>query len=275
MLGASVLSSVVGASSANKAAKAQENAANSDRALQKEMYESQQELFRPAYESGLDYAKVRNYLDGIGDIPTLGGTAPEISTITTPGTLGTQGERGAPPIPGTAATTSYNVGGNSFNTMDAAQDWANANKTGGTQYGGMQETDAYKFRVNEGVNAIDAGAAARGGLYSGKAMQDLQTYGQGQADQFENNYYSRISGGAAQGQAAAAQTALAGQQYAQANSNALSNIGNAQAAGAIGIGNALQGGINNGMGLYQYQNNLNSSGGNSPLSLGNWNFGAI
>ena len=270
-------SALVGSNSANKAADAQTDAANADRALQKEMYESQKALFEPAYNSGLDYMALRNYLDGIGDAPTLGGTAPDIETIFTPGTVGTFGDKGVGPTIGTPSTTTYNVGGNSFDTMEDAKAWANANKTGGTEYGGMQETDAYKFRVSEGINAIDAGAAARGGLYSGKTMQDLQTYGIGQASQFENDYYNRISGGAAQGQAAAAQTALAGQNYATANSNALANIGNAQAAGAIGVGNALQSGLNNGIGLYQYQNNLNASGGggNSPLSFGNWNFGAI
>jgi hypothetical protein len=161
------------------------------------------------------------------------------------------------------------VGGQTFDSQSAAQDYANANKTGGTPYAGMQETDAYKFRVDQGVKAIDAGAAARGGLYSGKTLQDLQTFGQGQADQFENNYYSRIAGGAAQGQAAAAQQAQAGQNYSAGAGNAYDNIGNAQAAGAIGVGNALQGGINTGLGLYQYQNQLNKGGGGGT----NWLFG--
>lgn len=265
------LSSVLGASSASKAADAQVNAANADRALQKEMYESQKALFKPAYEAGLDYTKLRNYLDGIGDVPVFGGTAPEIETIDIAGTPYSPGGQGIPSSLGLPGRQEYRVGGQTFADMEAAQAYANANKIGGTEYQGMQETDAYKFRVSEGVNAIDAGAAARGGLYSGKTMQDLQTYGQGQADQFENNYYSRISGGAAQGQAAAAQTAQAGQNYATANSNALSNIGNAQAAGAIGVGNALQSGLNNGIGLYQYQKSLNGTGGGS--GGGNWLFG--
>ena len=36
-------------------------------------------------------------------------------------------------------------------------------------------------------------------------------------------------------------------------SNALAAQGNAAAAGAIGVGNALQGGIQNGLGIWQYQ----------------------
>jgi len=145
--------------------------------------------------------------------------------------------------------------------MEDAKAWASANKTGGQEYQGFQATPGYQWAVDQGVGAIDAGAAAKGGLYSGKTMQDLQTYGQGMANQEFNNYYNRIAGGANQGQAAAGQTALAGQNYATGTGNALANLGNAQAAGAIGVGNALQGGINNGIGLYQYQNQLNAGAG--------------
>lgn len=282
-IGASIGSAVLGASSASKASKAQTNAANADRALQKEIYEDQKTRFEPFYEDGLKYAGVRNFLDGIGERPTFGGTAPEIQTVSVPGSGPDEryqigGGRGTEwgTRPTTAASTEYRVGQNTFGTMDAAQEYANANLTGGTEYQGMQETDAYKFRVNQGVSALESGAAARGGLYSGKTLQDLQTYGQGQANQFESDYYNRIAGGAGQGQAAAGQTAQAAQNYGQASSNAFSNIGNAQAAGAIGVGNALQGGINNGIGMYQYQNSLNGAGGgNSPMNAGPWNFGAI
>lgn len=38
--------------------------------------------------------------------------------------------------------------------------------------------------------------------------------------------------------------------------NALANMGDARAAGAIGIGNAIQGGIQNGLGLWNYYNSL-------------------
>lgn len=278
-IGAALGSAVIGAVGSSKAAKAQTKAATQQMELQREIYEDQKALFNPFYNDGLAYAGVRNFLDGVGPRPTFGGTAPQIETISTPASA-QPGFSYAPPGTGwqyeasgvtrapAQPTTQYRVGGQTFGTMDEAQNWANANKTGGTPYAGMQETDAYKFRVNQGVKAIDAGAAARGGLYSGKTMQDLQTYGQGQAAQFENDYYNRIAGGAAQGQAAAGQTAQAGQNYATGASNALANIGNAQAAGAIGIGNALQGGIGNAVGLFQYQNQLN--GGNAGLFSKPW-----
>lgn len=261
-------SSLIGASSASKAAKAQTAAANADLALKERIYDETTERFQPYYDDGRQYSQVLNYLNGIGELPMVGGTAPEITTTQLASTTGRAPNAWTPgrTIPG---ATQYNVGGQTFDTESAAQDYANANKTGGTPYAGMQETDAYKFRVNQGVKAIDAGAAARGGLYSGKTLQDLQTFGQGQADQFENNYFSRISAGAAQGQAAAAQQAQAGQNYSVGAGNAYDNIGNAQAAGAIGVGNAFQGGINNGLGLYNYQNSLNGGQGGGS----NWLFG--
>jgi hypothetical protein len=44
-------------------------------------------------------------------------------------------------------------------------------------------------------------------------------------------------------------------------SNALSGIGNAQSAGAIGQANAWTGAINNGLAAYQYQRGTTGSGG--------------
>ena len=274
-------SAVIGAGSARSAARAQEAAAQQQIDLQRDIYEQQSDLFRPAYDEGRDYAQVRNYLDGIGARPTFGGEAPQIETITIPGTgaqsatsdVGlTRGggtgnwlaamNQGA----GTPASTQYRVGDNTFGTLDEAQAWANANRTGGTPYQGMQETDAYRFRVNQAQDALEASAAARGGLYSGRTMEALQAQRMGLAGQFEDNYYNRIAGGAAAGQAAAGQQAQAGQNYATGASNALANIGNAQAAGAIGVGNALQGGINNGIGLYQYQQNMNTGGSGGTQS---------
>ncbi len=138
-----------------------------------------------------------------------------------------------------------------------------ADGTGGFEYGGFQESPGYQFALQQGQDAIQSSAAAQGGLYSGRTMQDLQTHGQGMANQEFNNYLAQISGAAGQGQAATAQTAQAGQNFATGAGNALAGIGNAQAAGAIGVGNAIQGGISNGLGLWQYQQGLNNSGSGS------------
>lgn len=120
-------------------------------------------------------------------------------------------------------------------------------------YGGFEKSADYNFRFGEGVNATNALAGARGGLNSGRTMQDLTKFGQGFASQERGNYLNRLAGLTDGGMAAAGGQAGAATNAAAGTSNALAAIGNAQAAGAIGTGNALMGGISNGLGLWNYQ----------------------
>ena len=70
------------------------------------------------------------------------------------------------------------------------------------------------------------------------------------------------------GQSAAGAQANAATNAAAGVSNAYGNIGNAQAAGAIGVGNALSGTINNGLSLWQYQRGVGgNSGGTGSMGL--------
>ena len=50
----------------------------------------------------------------------------------------------------------------------------------------------YQFRLSEGNKAVQASAAARGGLFSGKTGTDLQDYSQGLASQEYGNAYGRF-----------------------------------------------------------------------------------
>ncbi len=286
--------SILGASAAGDAADAQAAAAQQQLALQQQVYEENVERFQPYYDGGTNAFAAQNYLLGLGPAPTIGGTAPEITTTTIPGsgppagsitnalggdagqfaesTIYNPGDRraGTPQggQGGTPASTQYQVGGQTFATLEEAQAWANANPVGGTPYGGFQESPGYQFAVEQGIAGIDASKSAGGNLYSGATMQDALTFNQGMANQEFNNYYNQVAGIASAGQAAAGQQAQAGANYATGGSNALANVGNAQAAGAIGQSNALLNGINTGLGIYQYQNALNGTPNSGPgLSL--------
>ena len=57
-----------------------------------------------------------------------------------------------------------------------------------------------------------------------------------------------------QGLNAAVMTGQAGQTFAAQGGQALANYGDAAAAGAIGIGNAISGGIDAGLSAYKYFN---------------------
>ncbi len=112
-------------------------------------------------------------------------------------------------------------------------------------YGGFTATPGYDFRFNQGIGAIDASAASKGNLMSGATQQALTQFGQGIASEEYGNHLNRLYGQMSSGQAAAGNQAAAGQNYATGMGNALGNLGNAQAAGAIAQGNAWSGATNN------------------------------
>lgn len=125
--------------------------------------------------------------------------------------------------------------------------------TGPTQF---QKTQDYNFGLNEGINTVQAGAAARGGLFSGAAMKDLNTFGQDYASTRREGWLNRLGGLADTGLNAAQMSGNASTNAAAGVSNALAARGNAQAAGAVGVGNAFNQGIGNALGAWNYQRQM-------------------
>lgn len=136
---------------------------------------------------------------------------------------------------------------------------------------------AYQFDLQQGQQAIQRSAAASGGLVSGGALKDLDTFSQGYAsNQYQQSYtnalaqyqqayqqyettqgnkFNRLSSTAGLGQNAVTQTATSGNAAASTNAatsaNAANTIaglttaqGTANAGAAFGISNALTGGVN-------------------------------
>lgn len=139
-------------------------------------------------------------------------------------------------------------------------------------YQGFTATPGYEFRLGEGQRALEASAAARGGLYSGAAMRDMTKFGQDYGSNEYGNYFSRLGARADTGMNAAQMSGAASQQAAAGISNALGNIGNAQSAGAIGSANAITGGMQNMLGVWNYQKNMNAAQPGGQQSFGNGNF---
>lgn len=136
----------------------------------------------------------------------------------------------------------------------------------------------YQFRLSEAQKAIDAAQNARGGFFSGATLDAQQSRAQDMASQEYGNFYNRraneyanwlnpMAGMVQMGQNAAAQQATAGSNYAAGVSNALANKGDAQAAGTIGFGNAINNGITNALGVWAYMNPPKTGGGitSSPI----------
>ena len=108
---------------------------------------------------------------------------------------------------------------------------------------------SYQFRLQQGQDAIQSSAAAKGGLLTGATLKALQNYGQESASQeYSNAYnrfnadqtnrYNRLSNLVGIGQNAAAQVGNAGAQTAQAVANNTMAGANSIAAGQIGRANA-------------------------------------
>ena len=206
---------------------------------------------------------------GLGNAPMIGGTAPGVETYEIPGGYTPSAGPGGFTSQGGAygePTTGYRVNGPDFATMAEAEAFANANRTGGTEWS-WQTDPGYQFRLGQGLGAVEASAAARGGLNSGATMRDMLKFGQDYGSAEFGNVFNRLAGVSGAGMGAAQMSGNASMQTAGNVGNALGSIGNAQAAGAIAGGNALNNAFGNAYGIMNYQRQM-GGGGNS---IGNSN----
>lgn len=103
-------------------------------------------------------------------------------------------------------------------------------------YSGFENSPDYLWTTQQGIGRLDDSAASRGSLFSGGHQKDLVQFNQGNASQFLNNYWNRLTNQAASGQNAAAGLGGIGQSTANAIGSAYGNIGNAQAGALNQIG---------------------------------------
>ena len=109
--------------------------------------------------------------------------------------------------------------------------------------GDMKKDPGYQFRLDQGNQAIDRAAGARGSRYSGATLKGLQRYAQDYATgEYQNAYnryntdrtmnYNFLSGAMNTGMGAQGQVG-----------NYMGNAADARAAGAMGGANSLWGGM--------------------------------
>lgn len=144
----------------------------------------------------------------------------------------------------------------------------------------------YAFTLDQGLKAMNATAAARGGLISGNALTAGQRYGQGLAGTYYQQAFNNYLAKNAQ-DLQAYNTNTANQQYlanlgqssANNQANAIGNFGNSAAANTIGAGNANAAGIvgganaytnafNTGVGAYQTNQLYNMIGNQNRSTYG-------
>lgn len=128
----------------------------------------------------------------------------------------------------------------------------------------FQQSPSYQWQLQQGQQAIDKGANARGNYYAPQTLQDLSKYSQGLAGTDFNNAFNQYEQGQLQqfnmlnAVSGAGQNAAAG--LGGLGQNAVTNAGNFQTSGAaagaggiMGAANSLTGG---GLGLAGYQQYL-------------------
>lgn len=110
-------------------------------------------------------------------------------------------------------------------------------------FGQFETSPGFEFRQQQGQQAVERGAAARGGLLSGKGLRGVTEVSQGIASQEFGNYVSALQSLAGLGPQATAQQAAAGGTFAANQSTTLQNIGAARASGFGAKNQAFQTGL--------------------------------
>lgn len=216
--GASVAGGLISSAGQRSAASMQADSAAQGQALQKQMYDEQVARNQPFAEAGLTAQNRLMELMGLG---------------------------------GNAGSEGYGKYARDFGMQDFQQD------------------PGYAFRVSEGQKALDRQAAARGGLISGGALKAAQRYGQDMGSQEYTNAFNRYQTNRANqlnplgslmssGQAAVNNQASAAGKYGSEGAAALQTAGQANAAGAMGVGNTWNNALGTMASTYQNQQNFNN-----------------
>lgn len=147
--------------------------------------------------------------------------------------------------------------------------------------GSLQDDPGYQFRMDQGQKALEASAAARGGLMGGNFGTALTQYGQDYAsNEYQNAYnrftnnqqqrFGRLSTLAGMGQTANGQLAQAGMNYANQAGEDMMGAANANAAGRIGSANAWSGALSGIGGNVMQGAMMNNFSGNSLSGNNNY-----
>jgi hypothetical protein len=120
-------------------------------------------------------------------------------------------------------------------------------------YGGFETSPGYAFRRDEGLKAVERGAAARGLLRSGAAVKATDRFAEGLASSEYESFASHLAQLAGVGQQAVSQNAASGSNAANNISVAYNTAGNARASAYATAGAAVNNGLTNLASAYLFQ----------------------
>jgi len=195
---------------------------------------------------------------------------------------------------GTQTTSTDQSGLNSAVQAELARQAGQPGAVANPEYGSLLQNftgkdlasePGYQFGLKQGQNTIQNSAVARGGLFSGATLKALNQFGQdyggtkfGEAFNRDaankTRTYNFLGGVAQSGQNAANQTGTLGASYSANAGNTMTGIGNANASGIVGSGNAINSAIGQGVNAFTQNNMLRQSGfggsGNTDFSQPQW-----
>lgn len=145
---------------------------------------------------------------------------------------------------------------------------ASGGTTGTGAYGGFFESPDYQYRKDETEKAANRGLSSRGLLGSGGAVIAKSRLAGNLASGEYGDWWNRLAGIAGVGQTATAGTAAAGQAATNGITQAIGAAGNARASSYANTASAINGGINNVLSAYLYQQGGGFGGSKAGLNNG-------
>lgn len=100
----------------------------------------------------------------------------------------------------------------------------------GGDFSKFYESPDYKFARDQGLQSLERGASARGGMYSGGADADRMSFASGLASQNYNSFYNRLQSMAGQGQTTASGLGQMGMNMANSIGNLRTGAADARAS---------------------------------------------
>lgn len=285
-IGGAALSASSQKKAANKAASTAQGVADSNNALQGQIYNNNVSLAEPWRAGGLQAFNATNALLGLGGSGAPAGTVSSAPGAPTggnamSGSYGPYSGMGGPGFDtesfyrGSGLHSPQNIASENYSpemfgqpqpyadpasaqASPASQGAPNALAGQSPQMAAFQNflnSDGYQFRLGQGMDAINKGYAANGTLQSGAAMKALTNYGQNQASSEFGKYLGYLTGQQQVGLGATNAVMGVGTNYANAVSGNNNNAGDAAANAALAKGNAnsqmysgIAGGIGNALG---------------------------
>lgn len=276
--GTSIAGGLIGRSSANRQAEAAERASAEAVAEQRRQFDISRQDLMPWIQTGGQAVRMLGHLLGLpggslasGTTPSGGGRVPGFDPSSFDPDRFSRDPRGGPLrfasdgtglTPRTIGLPATEVAGPAGNGFDPAtfgsldRDFTLAD---------FEADPGYAFRLAEGQKAIERSAAARGGLFSGRQLKDIERFGQdfasnefGRAfNRFESNRanrFNRFASLAGLGQTTATQLAGIGGDTSRSIGDII--IGGAtsaaasRASGANALAQGISGGIGSGLNFY-------------------------